>query len=200
MWSQGREPRPGQAAFRDRRSRGQSLAELALILPILLMLVGGIIQYGTVMATQHTLIQIGRDLGRWAATQTADDCTDLGQNPSPIAARAHQIATQSSLMAYAGDWAANFTSYGYGAIPATQPAGPGVEVAWSKVSGECPPEDSTTAAFVTLRLAHEAPVLLPGLAYLPGLGTCSGGRCFLLITTTAQFRMEPQAQPEEGGS
>lgn len=200
MWRQRRQPRPGQAAFRDRRSRGQSLAELAIILPILLMLVGGIIQYGTVMATQHTLIQIGRDLGRWAATQTADDCTDLGQNPSPIAARADQIATQSSLMAYApGDWD-SVTSYGYGTIPSAPPPGPGVEVAWLKVSGDCPPEDSTTAAFVTLRLAHEAPVLLPGLAYLPGLGTCVDGRCFLLITTTAQFRMEPQAQTQEGGS
>jgi len=40
---------------------------------------------------------------------------------------------------------------------------------------------------------------LPGLdlvlAWLPGLGTCSGGECHLQVTTTAQFRMEPEAQP-----
>jgi hypothetical protein len=179
--------------------RGQSLVEFAIILPILLMLTGGIIQYGTVMATQHTLIQIGRDVGRWAATQAADPCAALATENQP-ATRAHEIAGQSRLMGYTGAWATNFTPHP-GAMPAAKPTSPGVEVAWETVgTASCPPEDSTTAAFVTVRLAHEAPVLLPGLAYLPGLGTCDGDRCFLLITTTAQFRMEPQAQPEEGGS
>ncbi|MGZ6299025.1 MAG: TadE/TadG family type IV pilus assembly protein, partial [Candidatus Limnocylindria bacterium] len=62
-----RSPLPGRWTVRAKR--GQSLVEFALILPILLMLVGGIIQYGVVFATKHSLIQVGRDAGRWAATQ-----------------------------------------------------------------------------------------------------------------------------------
>jgi len=99
----------------------------------------------------------------------------------------------------AGTWIASFTSYDLAPMPASRPTAPGVEVAWTVNSGNCPPVDSTTAAFVTVRLAHNAPVLIPGLdlvlAALPGLG--SDG--VLLITTTAQFRMEPQAAPPVSG-
>jgi hypothetical protein len=152
------------------------------------------------MATQHTLIQIGRDVGRWAATQGNDPCTDLATSEDQPAVRANEIAIQSGLLGYApGTWTSNFMSYGTGAMPAAATA-PGVEVAWEPdASGNCPPIDSTTAAFVKVRLAYDAPVLLPGfdlvLAQLPGLGTCSGGTCRLLITTETQFRMEPEAEP-----
>jgi hypothetical protein len=178
----------------DRRPRGQSLVELAIILPILLVLTGGIIQIGTVIATKHTLIQIGRDVGRWAATQDADPCADLMDEKQP-ARRADEIAIESRLMGYVpGTWPANFRL-----MEAGPPTAPGIEVAWEIDSGSCPPEDSTTAAFVTVRLAHQAPVLVPGLdlglAILPGLG--SDG--VLLVTTTAQFRMEPQAEQPESG-
>jgi hypothetical protein len=188
---------PAEPASPSRR--GQSLVELAIVLPILLLLTGGIIQYGTVMATQHTLIQIGRDVGRWAATQAIDPCEALADEGQP-GIRADEIAVESRLMGYtSGTWAGAFTSYGISPMPATRPASSGVEVAWQVDSGSCPPVDSTTAAFVTVRLAHEAPVLLPGLAYLPGLGTCDGSHCYLLSTTTAQFRLEPQAAPPETG-
>lgn len=177
--------------------RGQSLVELSIVLPLLLVLTGGIVQIGTVIATRHTLIQIGRDLGRWVATQDATTCTDLATAPSPIAARADELAIDSDLMGYApGTWTGSFTSFGYSPIPSSAPSASGVEIAWELVgSAVCPPDDSTMAAFVTLRLAHEAPVLIPGfdlvLAALPGLG--SDG--VLLITTSSEFRMEPQAEP-----
>ena len=176
--------------------RGQALVELALVLPILLVLVGGIVQLGTVIATQHSLTQIGRDVGRWAATQGVDPCEALADVGEP-AIRAHEIAVESRLMAYGGAWSqsANFQSYDLAPIPSTPPTGPKVEVSWEIVDGACPPVDSTTAAFVEVRLAHEAPVLIPGLdlvlAQLPNLG--SDGK--LLITTSAKFRMEPQAIP-----
>lgn len=180
--------------------RGQSLVELALVLPLLLVLTGGIIQFGALIATKHTLIQIGRDVGRWAATQAADPCTSLAIGTQP-AIRADQLAVESHLMGYAaGTWPANFHSYGTSGMPATPPTAPGVEVTWEPdVHGACPPDDSTTSAYVTIRLAYDAPVVLPGfdfvLAQLPGLGTCSGGQCSLLISTTAEFRMEPLAEP-----
>lgn len=180
--------------------RGQSLVEFALILPLLLLLVGGIIQYGILIATSHTLTQVGRDLGRWVATQDAPDCPDIADgtppDPSPIAQRAHDIAGQTSLLGYEGSpWldATRFVSYDYAAMPASPPFDQGVEVAWDIVDGTCPPDDSTTAAFVTVRLTHRSPVILPGFGYLPGVGTCDAGGCYLATQTTAVYRMEPLA-------
>ena len=179
--------------------KGQSLVEFALVLPLLLLLVGGIIQYGLLIATSHTLNQIGRDLGRWVATQDAADCPLIADgtppDPSPIAQRAHDIAGQTSLLGYEGTWLdpARFVSYDYGAMPASPPFDAGVEVAWEIVDGTCPPDDSETAAFVTVRLTHRSPVILPGLGYLPGIGTCDAAGCYLEIATTAVYRMEPLA-------
>jgi len=170
-----------------------------VLLPLLLLLVGGIVQYGILIATSHTLTQIGRDLGRWVATQDAADCPLIGAgSPSPIAQRAHDIAGETSLMGYEGTpWLTNFMSYDYGAMPAAPASDQGVEVAWNIVDGTCPPDDSTTAAFVTVRLTHRAPVVLPGFGYLPGIGTCDAAGCYLDIETTAIFRMEPVAPAPE---
>ena len=178
-----------------RSARGQSLVEFALVLPIFLMLIGGIIQYGVVFATKHSLIQVGRDAGRWAATQADTPCSSaaLAAQPQPLT-EADAIARQSRLMGYsAGDWnAGTFTAYPDNtALPATPPSTEGVEVVWSYASGEpCPTIDSTTAAYVTIRLTHRAPVLLPGIQYLPGLGTCDSNGCYLTVSTTSRFRME----------
>jgi Flp pilus assembly protein TadG len=180
--------------------RGQSLVEFALILPILLMLVGGIIQYGVIFATKHSLIQVGRDAGRWAATQNFAPCNSAATStpPQPIT-QADLIALQSQLLGYtSGDWnSANFTLYAdNSALPASPPNSQGVEVVWSKNAGDpCPTTESTQAAWVTIRLTHRAPVLLPGFPYLPGLGTCDSSGCYFVLTTTARFRMEPAATP-----
>ena len=189
MWKKG--------AATPRTKRGQALVEFALILPILLLLVGGIIQYGVIFATKHSLIQVGRDAGRWAATQEFSPCSSaaLAAPPQPLT-EADAIAQQSRLMGYAaGDWnAGTFTTYAdNSALPATPPSTEGVEVVWSYVNGQpCPTLDSTTAAYVTIRLSHRAPVLLPGIQFLPALGTCDSSGCYLSITTTARFRMEPR--------
>lgn len=183
-----------------RSPRGQSLVEFALLLPLLLLLVGGIIQYGILISTSHTLTQVGRDLGRWVATQDAADCPDVADgSPSPIAQRAHDIAGETSLLGYQGTWLdpARFASYDYGAMPASPPFDEGVEVAWEIVDGTCPPDDSMTASFVTVRLTHRSPVILPGFGYLPGIGTCDAAGCYLAIATTAVFRMEPLAPAPE---
>jgi Flp pilus assembly protein TadG len=187
--------------------RGQSLVEFALILPILLLLVGGIIQYGVIFATKHSLIQVGRDVGRWAATQNVDSagdpliaCNALATDspPQPVT-QADSIALQSHLLGYAaGEWnATNFTAYADNTpLPATPPYNQGVEVVWSYDAGQpCPTLDSTNVAWVTIRLTHRAPVLLPGLQFLPGLGTCDSNGCYLVQTTVARFRMEHGATP-----
>ncbi len=187
------QPLPGGLAVG--RTRGQALVEFALILPILLLLIGGIIQYGVIFATKHSLIQVGRDAGRWAATQDFSPCSSaaLAAPPQPLT-EADALARESRLMGYTGgDWGAGtFTAYAdNAALPATPPSTEGVEVVWSYLNGEpCPTVDSTTAAWVTIRLSHRAPVLLPGIQFLPGLGTCDGSGCYLAISTTSRFRME----------
>lgn len=204
---QSRDRRAGARRW-SRQRRGQSLVEFALILPILLMLVGGIIQYGVIFSTKHSLIQVGRDVGRWAATQSTDaagnplpTCRALATDspPQPLA-QANLIAQQSQLMAYAdGVWnTTNFTAYPLGTpMPAPDPTlTEGVEVAWTIDSGVCPPASpATDVAWVTVRLTHRAPVLLPGFPYLPGLGTCDSSGCYFVIRTTAEFRIEPAATP-----
>ncbi len=186
-------PRPSRRAART--PRGQALVEFALILPILLLLVGGIIQYGVIFATKHSLIQVGRDAGRWAATQEFNPCSSAAlAAPAQPLTEADAIAQQSRLMGYsAGDWnAGTFTTYAdNAALPATPPSTEGVEVVWSYGNGQpCPTINSTTAAYVTIRLSHRAPVLLPGIQFLPALGTCDPSGCYLAISTTARFRME----------
>jgi Flp pilus assembly protein TadG len=183
----------------SRQRRGQSLVEFALILPILLMLVGGIIQYGVIFATKHSLIQVGRDVGRWAATQDFNPCrTDSVASNEPVT-QANIVAIQSQLLGYSGgDWGpGNFVTYTDNtALPASPANIEGVEAVWSYDAGDpCPPLDSTEVAWVTVRLSHKAPVLLPGFPYLPGLGTCDSSGCYFVLTTTARFRMEPAIAP-----
>jgi hypothetical protein len=176
--------------------------EFALILPILLMLVGGIVQYGIIFATKHSLIQVARDVGRWAATQGDLPCNAAAtaSPPQPLT-QADLIARESHLMGYGGAgtlWeAANFRAYPDNtALPATPPSTQAVEVVWTNtVADPCPPIDSTDTAWVTIRLTHRAPVVLPGFPYLPGLGTCDADGCFLVVSSTAEFRMEPKAGP-----
>ncbi|HSM15906.1 MAG TPA: TadE/TadG family type IV pilus assembly protein [Gemmatimonadales bacterium] len=192
----------GEAPRGRRDRRGQSLVEFALILPILLMLVGGIVQYGMIFATKHSLIQVGRDVGRWAATQPCS-ALDSGGNAQPVT-QADLVARQSRLMGYSiGDWsdsATTFKAYPIGTpLPPTRPAGlatQSVEVAWTSDKGVCPPTSSANDVWwVTIRLSHRAPVVLPGFPYLPGLGTCDSNGCYFVVTTTAEFRMEPVPAP-----
>ena|SRR5436190_7760428 len=51
-----------------RHSRGQSLVEFALVFPIFILLLAGMIQFGMIFWGQNTLNQLTRDTGRYAAT------------------------------------------------------------------------------------------------------------------------------------
>ena len=193
------------------RSRGQSILEFALVLPILMVLLGGAIQFGVIFAAKNSLAQIARDTARWAATQTFPQCTDAATGtPPPLLYEVDQIAQVSSLIGYsAGMWnAGNFTSYGSSSytppappattpppLPASPPNGEGVEVVWAyETGGACPPTNNLKPAYVTVRVTHAVPILLPGLQYLPGLGTCDGTGCHITLGSTSEFRMEPPRQ------
>ena len=179
---------------------GQSLLELALVLPVLLLLVGGAVQYAVIMAAKHSLIEISRDTARWVSTQRADPCILAATPIPPIpptpptppqpVTEADRLATTAGLIGYTpGMWhpdpGGNFV-YGTSALPADAPHPEGVEVAWT--GGLCPPIDNTTTAFVTVRLTHEVPIFLP-VSLIPGL--CPSGGCQLSVSASAMFRMEP---------
>ncbi|NJD28811.1 MAG: pilus assembly protein [Chloroflexi bacterium] len=183
---------------RPERQRGQSLAELALVTPVLLLLIGGAVQYALIMETRHEIIQVARDTARWAATQTYDPCDDAASDtPRQPLTLADELATSASLIGYsAGDWNSGNFLVQTGALPASLPHKEGVEVLWTVVAppppatpGPCPPQDNTTQAFVTIRLTHAVPILFPGAWFIPGL--CDGSGCDVSISATAMFRMEP---------
>jgi hypothetical protein len=186
------------ATGRKARQRGQSLVELALVTPVLLLLIGGAVQYALIMETRHELFQIARDTARWAATQTYDPCDDAAADtpPQPVSL-ADQLATSASLVAYtSGMWDSSNFVVQAGAMPASPPHREGVEVLWTvtpppppAVPGSCPPADNTTRAFVTVRLTHGVPILFPGAWFVPGL--CNASGCDVSVSSTAMFRMEP---------
>jgi TadE-like protein len=186
-------------------ARGQSLVEFAIVLPVLLVLVGGAVQFGVIFAAKNGLTQVTRDIARWAATQTYDPCNSAATAtpPQPLT-QADSIASVSSLIGYSsGAWnSGNFRAYpGRSALPLSQALpspptdlnGDSVEVVWSYATGACPPSDNSTAAFVTVRVTHKVPLLLAGLQYMPGLGTCDPD-CHIALSSTSTFRMEPPPQ------
>lgn len=156
---------PAARIIRRQRARGQSLVEFAVVVPMLFLLIGGIAQLGVVIAAQHQLTQIGRDVGRWAATQTVDPCS---AGATAAKTQADELATQSGLFGYtAGDFAAS-----------------GVDVTWSidPPGTRCPPVDNTDVAWVDVELSHAVPAFVPGFSDFT-------------LTTSARFRMEPPPAP-----
>jgi Flp pilus assembly protein TadG len=150
--------------FRDpERARGQSLVEFAIVFPVLMLLIGGIIQFGIIFWGQNSLNQVVRDTGRWASTQT--EC-DTAPATAAIVTTANNIAAQSSLIGFTAN-----------SIIASE-----VDTGWRSepAGGPCPPNDNRDEAWVTITIRHSVPVFFP---FIPGNGA---------ISSTTEFRMEPE--------
>lgn len=148
--------------------------EFALVLPIMFAVLAGIVQFGIIFWAQVTLTQVARDVGRWAATQA--DCTQA--QVQLVIDHANQLAASSSLIAYTTWTDAN------------------VSVSWPEgirepIGTACPPNDNSTVAWIQVELRHDVPLFLPGLQYVPGIGTCDALGCHVRLATATQFRMEP---------
>lgn len=137
--------RAGPSSHR-RRTSGQSLAEFALVFPILFLVFAAIIQFGLIFWTQNTLTQVARDTGRYASTQQA--CNTAAAR-TDILNQAKAIASNSALLGYDGTW--------------TSPAN--VDVQWSGAT--CPPVGNQQVAFVRITIHHRAPVFF---TFLPVSG------------------------------
>ena len=170
-------------------TRAQSLVEFALVIPVLLLIVGAIIQFGVIFWAQNTLTQVARDVGRWEATQQTSPC-DSGGNA--FVAKADAIAQSASLIGYRpGLWSTS-TLYTFGTSPEPRE---GVEVGWpistdppgGFANTDCPPTTNQIAWFVNIRVHHVVPLFFPVIgAFIP---SCTATDCTL--SSTVQFRMEP---------
>jgi hypothetical protein len=190
----------------QRRSMGQSLAEFALVLPLFIAVIGGVVQFGTLFWAQNTLTQVVRDAGRWEATQQTKPCgtgllpDGVTTGAAALGTQANTIAGNSSLLGYTtSEWgtpAVYSTDLQVQGVPNTE----GIAVAWVADSDPppavgCPPSDNTRVWHVTIRINHSIPIFFPGMQYLPGLGTCTSSGCNIVLSSTAQFRMEPAPAP-----
>jgi Flp pilus assembly protein TadG len=164
----GRRPRGRRA---EGAPRGQAMVEFALVLPILIVIVLGIMQFGLLFWSQITLTQVARDTGRWAATQQA--CAQgTGSGQADVIGEAHSIAAESQLLGYEGASDPDLT----------------ISPTWTAGS-PCPPEDNTTVKWVSIDMAYSVDVFLPLIAQ-----TCTP-TCRRTLTTEVQFRMEPEPAP-----
>jgi Flp pilus assembly protein TadG len=122
--------------------RGQGLAEFALIFPVMMLILGAIIQFGIIFWGQNTLTQVARDTGRWAATQPGCNTATVD-----VLTTARNIAASSSLIGATGSW------------------GPSnVTASWT---GTCPPANNTQVGYVTITIHHQVPIFFP---WIPGDG------------------------------
>lgn len=126
-------------------SGGQALAEFAIVIPVLFLVIAGVIQFGLIFWSQQTITQVARDTGRWAATQ---DCS------ANVLSQANQIAANSTLFGYSSWTDSNITA------------------TWSKDSASysCPPKDNSEAVWVSITINHQIPTFFP---LVPGGGNLS---------------------------
>lgn len=139
---------PGRSAAIPARSEhpgGQALAEFALVVPILALVIAGIIQFGLILWSQQTLTQVARDTGRWAATQGC---------PANVVDQANEVAKQSTLFGYTAD------SWGPSNVSAS----------WSPEGATCPPRDNSEEVWVKIAITHDIPIFFP---WVPGNGHLS---------------------------
>lgn len=144
------------------RSRGQTLAEFALVFPVLMLILGGIIQFGIIFWGQNTLTQVVRDTGRWAASQ--QDCS--AAEVTQIINTANQIALRSSLIGYSTN----------------QWTGSNVTVSWTTAPPLCPPTSNQQTSFVTVTITHRVPIFFP---FVPGDGNLSSSTQFRMEPVSA---------------
>ena len=182
----------------SKRPRGQSVAEFALVLPVLVAFIGGIVQFGLIFWAQNTLTQVVRDTGRWEATQQTTPCTN---GVSALVAQADLIAGNSSLLGYTSkEFGPNSptTAQTSSAAVAAFSTSDALAVAWTDATATpppssdlCPPPDNSQVWFATIKVNHTVPIFFPGLQYLPGLGTCDSTGCHITLSSMAVVRMEP---------
>jgi Flp pilus assembly protein TadG len=168
---------PGSAPDCRRRTRGQALTEFALILPVFLAILLGIMQFGILFWAQVTATSIARDTARFAVTQakcgTPWTTAEVGTTTLAIQSFGAANATQSGLLG-----------------PAL--TAPEVAVAYQIPTGAtCAPQDASKVVTVLITVAHPIPLFVPIMDRLLAT-SCSSSGCTRTITASVQMRVEPK--------
>jgi Flp pilus assembly protein TadG len=110
------------------RTRGQSLVEFAVVFPVFMFILAGMIQFGLILWGQNTLNQVVRDAARYAATLPCDAAGTKG--------RVVALSTAS-----AGPWKLD--------VPAVTVSFYTTDAAGTVVTPTiCPPDDNATISWV----------------------------------------------------
>jgi Flp pilus assembly protein TadG len=125
------------------RSAGQSLVEFALVFPIFMLILGGIIQFGMIFWGQNTLNQIVRDAGRYAVTQP--NCSPASR--MEVEQKISELASNSSLAATLGTKIVT--------MPTADSPDP------------CPATSNTQHVWLTIEVHAQVPIFFP---LVPGNG------------------------------
>jgi len=155
----------------SRRSRGQSLAEFALVFPVLMLIIGGTIQFGIIFWGQNSLNQVVRDAGRYAVTEK-----DCSAGPGDVQAKINAIASSIGVARVTGTPTVRMPTNAelVGGLP--DPVSDKNGVAQPNY---CPPTSNTDHVWVRITVDAQVPIFFP---FVPGSGS---------ISSTALFRMEP---------
>lgn len=159
-------------------TRGQAFVEFALVLPVLVLIMLGVMQFGILFWSQITLTQIARDTGRWTVSQGWDCGGSVPVDPTAgaqITAQANAIAQRSTLFAWSASNQLVLT------------AGPTYTDGPPAGAIKCPPLTNQEVWNVSFEISHTVPVFIPFIA----TNGCSGG-CERTLNTEVQFRMEPR--------
>lgn len=154
------------------------MVEFALVLPVLVLIMLGVMQFGILFWSQITLTQIARDTGRWAVSQGWGCGGSAPVEPTAgaqILGQANAIADRSTLFAWS---ASNQLVMSAGPTYTNGPPAGGVK---------CPPLTNQEVWNITFELSHTVPVFIPFIA----TNGCAGG-CERTLNTEVQFRMEPK--------
>jgi Flp pilus assembly protein TadG len=165
-----------------KRRQGQSLAEFAIVFPVFMLVVGGIVQFGIIFWGQNTLNQIVRDSGRYAVTEP--NCSSTSQA---------DVQTHINSVVSNGSFAGTVTSKTLvmptnGELVGTPPvADPVSDQMVGTVStptpNYCPPVSNGDHVWLRITITAQVPIFFP---FVPGNGN---------ISSTALFRMEPVTAP-----
>jgi Flp pilus assembly protein TadG len=142
---------------RRERWRGQALAEFAIVVPVLMLILGGVIQFGMIFWGQNTLNQIVRDAGRYAVTEP--NCSS-GSN-AEVVSKITTIASNTSLAATLGT------------VTVLMPT--------ADTTDTCPPASNATHVWISIEVHAQVPVFFP---FIPGNGNISSAARFRMEPVT----------------
>lgn len=158
-----------------RRSRGQSLAEFAIVFPIFMLVIGGIVQLGVLFWGQNSLNQLVRDAGRYAVTQPDCSAASVSGVPNGIQSKINALG---SSMGVAKVTVSTVTMPTNGELVGgtNDPVSDKNGIAQANF---CPPTKNGDHVWLRITVNAQVPVFFP---VVPGGGA---------ISSTALFRMEP---------